>query len=309
MADTVSNGKFTNKAAGFEDPTQLPADEEQRRQWQLANRAWWESAPMRYDWRDELLSDVFTADYFAEIDRRFFSSVRKFLPWRELPFDTLISFERLRSEDVLEIGVGFGSHAQLLAPRARSYVGIDLTTDAVGATKRRFALANVSGTILQMDAEMMDFPDASFDFIWSWGVIHHSADTGRILKEMHRVLRPGGHCTLMVYYRSWWSYHLFAFLKVLLEGKLPTQSRIRIMRQEATDGAIARYYTQAEWKQFAGDGFDVETSVHGMSIEAIPLPHGALKQRLTAILPDGFARFLTHNLAMGSFLVAQMTKK
>jgi hypothetical protein len=39
---------FGNKAMGFDDPTQLPRDQEQRREWQSANRAWWESTPMRF---------------------------------------------------------------------------------------------------------------------------------------------------------------------------------------------------------------------------------------------------------------------
>ena len=59
-------------------------------------------------------------------------------------------------------------------------------------TSRRLKLFNIPGKVLQMDAEDMNFADYSFDFIWSWGVIHHSADTRRVLQEMHRVLRRGG---------------------------------------------------------------------------------------------------------------------
>lgn len=264
---------------------------------------------MRYDWRAGLNSDRATKDYFSEIDERFFSSVRSFLPWHTTPFDTLIPFETMRDRDVLEIGVGHGSTASLLAPVARSYVGIDLTTEATEMSKKRFSLFNISGTILQMDAEAMTFPDNSFDFIWSWGVIHHSADTHAILKEMHRVLRPGGQSIVMVYYRSWWSYYLFAAFKRLLEGKLPTPSGIRETRQYATDGAIARYYTRTEWEQFVAPRFSARTAVHGMSVELIPLPHSRLKSFLLKILPDRIARVMTHNLAMGSFLIAWMTKK
>ena len=52
-------------------------------------------------------------------------------------------------------------------------------------------------------------------------MIHHSADTTRILKEMHRVLRAGGQAVLMVHYRSWWNYCPFAILKMALKGKWP----------------------------------------------------------------------------------------
>ncbi len=309
MTGTVPDGEFGDKAPGFADPTQLPQSEAERKAWQDANRAWWEGKPMRYDWRDGLTSDKATADFFGEIDRRFLSSVQVFLPCRKVPFDALIPFEQLSDKDVLEIGVGHGSVGQLLALHAKSYTGIDLTEEATEMTTRRFALLERPGKVLQMDAESMTFPDASFDFIWSWGVIHHSADTTRILKEMHRVLRPGGGGVIMVYYRSWWSYYLFAILKLGIKGKFPTRQLIDQVRQQATDGAIARYYTRAEWEVLTRPLFATTTSVHGMSIELIPLPHSRLKDLLLRLLPDSIARFMTHNLAMGSFLVAHMTKR
>src|SRR5260370_38747581 len=99
------------------------------------------------------------------------------MPWRNVPFDAIIPFDDLRAKEVLEIGVGQGTHAQLFAPRCKSFTGIDLTANAVDMTSRRLKLFGFSGTILQMDAEAMNFVDNSFDYIWSWGVIHHSADT------------------------------------------------------------------------------------------------------------------------------------
>jgi Methyltransferase domain len=79
-----------------------------------------------------------------------------------------------------------GTHAQLIAKHARSYVGIDLTEYAVAATRRRLEIAGLPGTVLQMDAEKMEFADRRFDLIWTWGVIHHSSSTERILTEMRR---------------------------------------------------------------------------------------------------------------------------
>ena len=309
MSDGGSDDQFGDKAPGFNNPTQLPQSEAERRAWQEANRSWWEGSPMRYDWREGLTSDKATEDFFREIDQRFLSAVEKFLPSRNTPFDAIIPFDNLNDKDVLEIGIGHGSVAQLLAQHARSYTGIDLTSEAAYMTTRRFALLKCPGKIIQMDAEAMSFADASFDFIWSWGVIHHSADTSRIVKEMHRVLRPGGHSTVMVYYRSWWSYYLFSVMKLGLKGKLPTRQRIDQMRQQTTDGAIARFYAQSEWKKLTSSLFETATSIHGMSVELIPLPHGRLKDFLLRLLPGRVARFMTHNLAMGSFLVAHMIKK
>ena len=41
-----------------------------------------------------------------------------------------------------------------------------------------------------MDAEQIKFPDDSFDLVWTWGVIHHSANTRKILEEMHAFSGP-----------------------------------------------------------------------------------------------------------------------
>lgn len=78
---------FSAKAPGVDRPIQHPGDDAERRSWQAVNRSWWEAAPMRYDWRDALDAAPVSAAYFAEIDRRFLSSVRQFMPWRTLPFD------------------------------------------------------------------------------------------------------------------------------------------------------------------------------------------------------------------------------
>src|SRR5690349_6985631 len=118
--ENFTGTEFGNKAAGFDNPIQRPRGDAQHRAWQSANRIWWESTPMRYDWRDEITLSPGTESYFKEIDRRFLSSVAKYMPWRRLPFEEVIRFEELSDKDVLEIGVGQGTHAQLLAPHCKS---------------------------------------------------------------------------------------------------------------------------------------------------------------------------------------------
>jgi ubiquinone/menaquinone biosynthesis C-methylase UbiE len=307
MMKNFSGTEFGNKAVGFDSPTQLPRDDAQRRQWQSANRAWWESTPMRYDWRDGIAAQPGTDAYFAEIDRRFLSSARKYMPWRNLPFDAVIPFDDLSAKDVLEIGVGQGTHAQLLAPRCKSFTGIDLTSYAVDMTSRRLKLFGISGNVLQMDAEAMKFADNSFDYIWSWGVIHHSADTGRVLQEMHRVLRAGGRCAVMVYYKSWWNFYVCGFLRGVFQGQFRNRRNLHDVAQRATDGAIARYYTKGEWQQTVRGLFEVESvQVYGLKSDIVPLPHSRFKLFLEGLVSDRVARILTHHLRGGTFLVAQM---
>lgn len=309
MSNTLGSAT-DRKAAGFDHPTQLPRDETQRRQWQAANRAWWESAPMRYDWREEIVQQPGSEAYFKEIDRRFFSAARVFMPWRAVPFDTVIPFDDLADKDVLEVGVGQGTHAQLLASHCRSFVGIDLTTAAAAMTARRLRLFGVPGSVLQMDAERMAFADDSFDFVWSWGVVHQSADTQRVLAEIARVLRPGGRCTVMVYYRSWWNYNVSGFLRAVFQGRWRRLGSLHHVSQSGSDGAIARYYKPAEWRDAAGDLFAIDSmQIYGLKSDIVPLPHGRLKQWVMDLVPDAVARFMTRRLRMGSLLVAHMRKR
>jgi SAM-dependent methyltransferase len=301
---------FEEKAAGFDHPTQLPRDETERRQWQAANKAWWESAPMRYDWREPIPQQPGSAAYFEEIDRRFFAAARAFMPWRAVPFDAVIPFDRLADQDVLEVGVGQGSHAQLLAPRCRSFAGIDLTAAAATMTARRLRLFGLPGNVLQMDAERMAFADGSFDFVWSWGVLHHSADAHRVLAEIARVLRPGGRCTVMVYYRSWWNYHVSGFVRAASQERRRRLVSLHHASQSGSDGAIARYYKPREWRAVTCDLFEIDAlRIFGLKSDIVLLPHGRLKQATMNLIPDALARFVTRHLRMGSLLVSHMRKR
>jgi ubiquinone/menaquinone biosynthesis C-methylase UbiE len=296
---------------GFTSPTELPQTETQAKEWQAVNRSWWENHPMRYDFmQGENPYPEFTKEFYTEIDWRFFSNAREFMPWNTIPFDALIDFDALKAKDVLEIGVGNGSHAQLLAEHARSFTGIDLTDFAVQSTAKRMRCFGLDARILRMDAENMEFEDNSFDFIWSWGVIHHSSNTQRVLKEMNRVLRPGGKAITMVYHRSFWYYYVLGGLfNGILKGQLFRSKSLHQVTQQMIDGGIARYYSIPEWKNLISEFFDVEeVSIYGQKADMFPLPGGKLKAGLMACVPNAFSRLFTNKLQMGYFLVSKMRK-
>lgn len=299
-----------NDTQEFTTPTALPETLEQAHKWQKANQSWWESYPMRYDWKEEVGFDEFTKEFYVEIDKRFFSDAKVYMPWKKIPFDTLIDFNSLQNNDVLEIGVGNGSHAGLLAQYARSYTGIDITDYAVKSTLERMRCYQLQATILQMDAECMEFGKNSFDFIWSWGVIHHSSDTRRVLSEMYRVLRPGGQAITMVYYRNFWNWyvHYGLFIGIFRGILFRTRSVHRIV-QEWTDGAIARYYSIPEWRKLASEFFCVENiSVFGGKSNLVLLPSGKAKNVVMSLIPNELSRLLTNRCKMGSLLVSTLKK-
>ncbi|MBA2238081.1 MAG: class I SAM-dependent methyltransferase [Lysobacter sp.] len=297
--------------ATFDAPEKLPATDAERQQWQQANRAFWESNPMRYDWKESIPYQEGTREFYEEIDRRFFENVKPYMPWASVPFDELVPFARLADKKVLEIGVGMGSHAGLLSAHAGSYTGIDLTEYAVGVTSERLKVYGRSADIRRMDAEALEFADDTFDFIWSWGVIHHSSNTQKILEEMRRVLKPGGEAVIMVYNRGWWNYYICGgLIGGLRRGRIFRAVSLARTIQEDTDGALARYYSRSSWRRFASPYLEVdEVMIKGAKTDLFPIPAGRIKTTLMRLLPDRVARFMTSRLGMGGFLISRMRKR
>lgn len=266
---------------------------------------------MRYDWKRGVEAEPFSRPFYEEVNNRFFCNVQEFMPWKKVPFDNLIDFEALHGKKVLEIGVGMGSHAQLLAAHAASYTGIDITEYAVKATSERLKLFGLRGEVFQMDAEKMVFSDATFDTIWSWGVIHHSSNTQQIVSEMRRVLKPGGEAIIMVYHRGWWNYYLVGgLIHGIIRGGLFRNGSLHKTMQSLTDGALARYYNARSWKRIVGELFRVDyIIIKGSKPEVFPFPGGRIKLALMAVIPNFLTRFMTNSCLMGSFLVSRLVKK
>jgi 2-polyprenyl-3-methyl-5-hydroxy-6-metoxy-1,4-benzoquinol methylase len=237
---------------------------------QAANQAWWTDHTMSYDWNDKIARTPLSAEWFEDADRRFIHGARLFAHDRE-PFDRLIPFGDLKGKRVLEIGCGMGLHSELMARSGAELTSIDLSPTSVDATTRRFALKGLRGDVRQMDAETLAFPDGTFDFVWSWGVIHHSAHTGRVIREIHRVLKPGGECRVMVYNLA----GMPAYLTMMLEysWKFWRGKSLDECLWATTDGFTARYYSRDMLSDIFSIFFEpVSVTTYGQDADAAPLP-------------------------------------
>jgi len=153
-------------------------------------------------------------------------------------------FERGAGKDVLEVGVGAGTdHVQWARAGAR-LSGIDLTQEGVDLASERLAMEGLTSNLRAADAESLPFEDASFDIVYSYGVLHHSPDTVRCLSEVHRVLRPGGTALIMVYnLQSWAAFNMWA-LYCAARGRPWKSPRQAIFHHMESPGTKA--YTRAE---------------------------------------------------------------
>jgi ubiquinone/menaquinone biosynthesis C-methylase UbiE len=145
--------------------------------------------------------------------------------------ESAVSFERTQGLRVLEIGCGCGSEAERFARAGAHYTALDLTDAAVSITRKRFQLARLQGSFVQGDAESLPFDDSSFDFVYSHGVLHHTPDTPRTVREIYRVLSAGGRATVMLYYRDSFNYHVnLGIVRRLRAQLLRTEQGIRLAR-------------------------------------------------------------------------------
>ena len=138
----------------------------------------------------------------------FYERYREFRYRTEWHIPLLVPFSATTGKRVLEIGCGNGADGVMFAKNGAEYTGVDLTDAAVDATRQHFKVLGLQGTFQIENAEQLSFSDASFDFVYSHGVLHHTPHPDVAFREVHRVLKPGGKAVLMLYHKHSLNYYL-----------------------------------------------------------------------------------------------------
>jgi ubiquinone/menaquinone biosynthesis C-methylase UbiE len=251
--------------------------------------------------------------------RRFYELVEEHRYTKEWHIPGAADFESARGLRVLEIGCGLGTDGAQFAKAGALYTGVDLTDAAVELARKRFELFNLPGEFRTADAENLDFPDNTFDLVYSHGVLHHTPDTERAVREVHRVLKPGGRAVVMLYHRNSYNYrvnirvlrrmgaHLLkseAGLKLVhrMTGE-PVESlrdHARHLKEDAqsylapeeflsqhTDGAgnpLARVYSSRQARELFKDFSEVKLAAHFLNKRWLPVVGSLLTRRMEARL-------------------------
>lgn len=189
-------------------------------------------------------------------------------------------FEDGRQKDVLEVGVGMGAdHLRWAAARPRSLSGVDLTPRAVEFTRARLAFSGELSNLKVADAEHLPYEDESFDLVYSWGVLHHSPDTAAAIREVWRVLRPGGSARIMIYHRYSMTGFMLWARYALLRGKL--RCSLRDIYAEHLESPGTKAFSVGEARRLFVDYSDVHLRT---MLNFGDLLEGAAGQRHTGAL-------------------------
>ena len=105
-------------------------------------------------------------------------------------------------DDILDVATGSGNAAIPAARRGANVTGLDLAPTLLEVARERAASENLDIDWIEGDAEALPFADASFDTVVSTLVLCGVDDQPRVVRELRRVLRPGGRLIFMVHVRS-----------------------------------------------------------------------------------------------------------
>lgn len=144
----------------------------------------------------------------------FFSDYDRFRYRKEAHIIRCLDGIDFKDKRVLEIGLGQGADSEQIIKRGALWSGLDLTPESVSRVKTRLSLRQLphqaikQGSVLQIPYE-----DASFDIVFSHGVLHHVPDILTAQSEIRRVLKPEGELIAMLYAR--WSMNYLVSIGVV----------------------------------------------------------------------------------------------
>ncbi len=161
-------------------------------------------------------------------------------------------FPDAAGKTVLEIGVGAGSDFLGWCRNAAHATGVDLTEAGIALTRERLQLERIPDdryTLCAADAEALPFADASFDIVYSWGVLHHTPATENAYREVCRVLKPAGAMRTMVYHTPSWTAVMLYLMHGLAKGKPGLGLRQAVYQHLESPGT--KVYSLEEARQLA----------------------------------------------------------
>jgi len=168
----------------------------------------------------------------------------------------LVDFPSFNGKKVLEVGCGAGIDLVRFARAGANVTGIDLSKTAIDLARKNIEQNGLTADLVVMNGETMQFQDDSFDVVYAHGVLQYTADTNKMIAEIHRVLKPEGEAILMVYNRNSWLNLMRAVTNVPLEHEdAPVLKKFSI-------GELRQFLAPFKSYRIIPERFPVKTKLH-----------------------------------------------
>jgi ubiquinone/menaquinone biosynthesis C-methylase UbiE len=131
--------------------------------------------------------------YFDEVEER------KYLVEPHIP--SFAEFAKWKDKEVLELGCGIGTDSINFARAGAKLTVLELSEQSLEITRKRFETYGLKANFILGNGEELSsyFPDRHFDLIYSFGVIHHTPNPSAVIREIQKVIKPGGELRMMLY--------------------------------------------------------------------------------------------------------------
>ena len=221
----------------------------------------------------------------------------------------------LHGKKILDAGCGGGRYAKVCGEAGAKVFGADHTRAVEKAAQLCGHLPNVH--FVQADLKRLPFAPASFDLVFSIGVMHHDADTRSVFDAVAKMVRPGGRYSVWLYRRNqWWQEILNCGLRALTT-RMPSAVLMPFCHVGAVLGGlpvvnkslnkIINFSAHPSYENRVCDTFDwwaPKYQYHHTVEELSVWFHEAGFNDLTVLSPEKSGRFYhwayEHNLLIGS---------
>jgi SAM-dependent methyltransferase len=182
---------------------------------------------------------------------------------------TGLSDDDLAGKFVLDAGCGMGRYLRVAAlSPARLVVGVDLSAAVRAAREHTMDLPGVA--VLKGDLLRLAFAPASFDLIYSLGVIDHTPNPRGAFLALCRLLKPGGRIAVWVYPREHPIVEWVMNLERALSTRLPLSVLEPICRLSAPIGGLKRRLMSSPWWLIRRTGVALHLATIGVSMHPDP---------------------------------------
>lgn len=160
------------------------------------------------NWKVARHLEVGSEDFFREVERYRFEKLDY--------LDGVAGYRDHAGKKVLDVGCGLGTDTSRFSAGGADVTAIDISPRAIDLARRNFEWRGLSGDFHVMDGEAMNLPDNTFDYVYCHTVLHFTPSPEKMVREIHRVLKPGGRALLMTINRRSWLYfmHRVAGVKI-----------------------------------------------------------------------------------------------
>jgi SAM-dependent methyltransferase len=178
---------------------------------------------------------------FGDDYERFFTAYDAWRYHQEAHIPSCLDRVDWRDRKVLEIGLGQGAESEQIIRRGGRWSGLDLTQESVDRVRARLAIRSLPYEDIQRGSALkIPWPDATFDIVFSHGVLHHIPDIRSAQAEIHRVLKPGGPLVAMLYSRASLNYQFS--IRVIRRAALALAYPLRRSRFLRTASPVLRQH-------------------------------------------------------------------